>query len=179
MKLVKIFSYTCKIGKISWILDIFTKLAKISDFCLFSWCWQNFRFYGSFYEIVKISWFVAQFHVCKQNSMFFFFVFMKFFCRLNFTICGTIYVYLLLWTKQHTIVFDFLYEVDKIWLFSWYFLILSYFYEVGKISWFLAIFMKLAKFHDFWLFSWSWQNFMIFSMNEVGKIWCFLFLWNY
>ena len=71
MKLVKIFSYTCKIGKISWILDIFTKLAKISDFCLFSWCWQNFRFYGSFYEIVKISWFVAQFHVCKQNSMFF------------------------------------------------------------------------------------------------------------
>ena len=112
---------------------------------------------------------------CLQTKFYvFFIVFMKFFCRLNFTICGTIYVYLLLWTKQHTIVFDFLYEVGKIWLFSWYFLILSYFYEVGKISWFLAIFMKLAKFHDFWLFSWSWQNFMFFGyFHEVGKISCF------
>ena len=152
-----VFAYFCEVGKISWFLLVFLKLAGFHGICLFSWTWQNFIIFAYLHEVGKISWFLIS-RSLQILLVFAYFHGFSYFHEIGrFSWSLLIFVKsakfydccLFLWSQQNSVIFAYFCEVGKI---SWFllkflwsrqnFIVFAYFHEVDKISWSLLIFMK-------------------------------------
>ena len=115
------------IGTISGFWSICIKLTTFHDFCVFSWCWQNFMIFTCFNEDGKILCFLG---FSMKSAIFhdFFFFFYEF-GKISWFLC-------------------FFYEVGKISWFLCTFMKLTKFYDFFVISWSwqnLMIFVKIYE----------------------------------